>query len=188
MSIEIDLKAIARKKARRLRARAHSDGVVAAHSASRLLMGFLKPYEGRVIAGYMPIGSEIDPIPAMTRMSLTGPVAVPVVVEENQPLRFDRWRPNSKFSEGAYGIPVPAVSEPLVPDVIIVPVLAFDRLGHRLGYGGGYYDRTLAQLRAERDVFAVGLAYAEQELGGLPIEPTDASLDAIVTQSEVLFF
>ena len=89
---------------------------------------------------------------------------------------------------GAFGARVPKASEPVVPDVVIVPMLAFDRNGHRLGYGGGFYDRTLAALRAQQDVFAVGLAYAAQELKGLPFEATDAPLDAIVTEREVLTF
>lgn len=115
-------------------------------------------------------------------------VAVPVVEREAAPLRFDLWTPETEMVAGRYGAEVPAVSEPVTPEIVIVPLLAFNRQGHRLGYGGGYYDRTLAKLRAQGDVIVVGLAYSGQEMGDFPVAPTDAPLDAIVTENEVMTF
>ncbi|AJE46245.1 5-formyltetrahydrofolate cyclo-ligase [Celeribacter indicus] len=183
-------KAALRAEARQLRQAAHdaareSD---AAGQACRLLTGFLSGRAGQAIAGYMPIGTELDPRPAMAELARLGPVAVPVVEAPAAPLRFDLWTPETEMVAGAFGAAVPARSEPVEPDVLIVPLLAFDRAGHRLGYGGGFYDRTLARLREGRDVFAVGLAFAGQELSGLGLEPTDAPLDAVVTEREVLTF
>lgn len=183
-----EIKAGARKHARAARQKAHEVGGLYAAQAAQLLVGFLADQKGKVIAGYMPIGTEIDPRPAMIQLSQTAQLAVPVVVQKAHPLRFDRWSPEADMVPGAFGARVPKASEPVVPDVVIVPMLAFDRNGHRLGYGGGFYDRTLAALRAQQDVFAVGLAYAAQELKGLPFEATDAPLDAIVTEREVLTF
>nr|WP_281261405.1 5-formyltetrahydrofolate cyclo-ligase [Celeribacter persicus] len=183
-----DVKAQMRRQAREVRDRAHARGMGAAEQASKLLLGFLTPHRGKVTAGYMPLGSEIDPRPAMTVLHGRGPVAVPVVEAKAHPLRFDRWTPEFAMVEGAFGALIPERSEPVVPEVVIVPMLAFNRAGHRLGYGGGFYDRTLAMLRARGPVFAVGLVYAAQELPNLPVEPTDAPLDAIVTEREVLTF
>lgn len=184
-----DLKAAARTHAHKLRAMAHEargGGVTA--QASQLLLGFLTPFFGKAVAGYMPIHSEIDPRVAMAALTAHGSVAVPVVERKAAPLRFDLWTPETEMVEGAFGARVPKVSEPVVPDVLIVPLLAFNRAGHRLGYGGGFYDRTLAQLRARGEVMAVGLAYAGQEMGDFPVAPTDAPLDAIVTENEVMTF
>ncbi|WP_417249991.1 5-formyltetrahydrofolate cyclo-ligase [Celeribacter sp.] len=189
MSDAVDLKAHARRHARAQRAEAHAGrGAAVTAQTARLLLGFLTPHFGKVVAGYMPIQSEIDPRVAMAALTAHGPVAVPVVEREAAPLRFDRWRPETEMVAGRYGAQVPAHSDPVTPDVVIVPMLAFNRDGHRLGYGGGYYDRTLAALRSERDVLAVGLAYAAQEMRDFPVAPTDAPLDALVTESEVITF
>lgn len=181
-----------RAQAKVAREEAHAQslaqGGAAARQAVQLLLGFLQPHVGQVIAGYMPLGSELDPRPAMRELSMQGPVAVPVVEAKAQPLRFDLWTPEAEMIPGAFGAAIPKTSNPVVPEVVIVPMLAFNRAGHRLGYGGGFYDRTLAKLRADGPVFAVGLAYAGQEAHELPVEPTDAPLDAIVTEREVLTF
>lgn len=181
-------KAELRKEAKAARDLAHGAGDGAAKQARQLLLGFLKPYAGLSVAGYMPIGSELDPRPAMAELCRRGRVAVPVVEAKAQPLRFDLWTPETEMAPGAFGALIPARSEPITPQVVIVPMLAFSRAGHRLGYGGGFYDRTLEKLRADAPVFAIGLAYAGQELQDLPVEPTDAPLDAIVTEREVLTF
>ncbi|WP_434288207.1 5-formyltetrahydrofolate cyclo-ligase [Celeribacter sp. SCSIO 80788] len=183
-----DVKARLRRQAKEARDLAHAQDLGAADQATKMLLGFLTPHKGKVTAGYMPLGSEIDPRPAMSVLHDRGPVAVPVVEAKAQPLRFDRWTPEGAMVEGAFGALIPAASEPVIPEVVIVPMLAFNRAGHRLGYGGGFYDRTLAKLRAMGSVFAVGLVYAAQELPDIPVEPTDAPLDAIVTEREVLTF
>ncbi|SFK07457.1 5-formyltetrahydrofolate cyclo-ligase [Celeribacter neptunius] len=184
----IEAKAALRRAAKEARAIAHGAGDGAAEQALQLLLGFLSPHAGKPVAGYMPLGSELDPRPAMAALCARGSVVVPVVEAKAQPLRFDLWTPQTDMVPGAFGALIPAQSQPVRPDVVIVPMLAFSRDGHRLGYGGGFYDRTLEKLRAEAPVFAVGLAYAGQEARDLPVEPTDAPLDAIVTEREVLTF
>ena len=135
------------------------------------------------LVGYMPMRSEIDPRPAM--QAHPGPVGVPVIAARHHPLIFHRWAPDMPMVPGRFGADVPAQADPIVPHVVIVPMLAFDLRGYRLGYGGGFYDRTLAQLRAAGDVLAIGLAYGAQEHAEVPIAPTDEKLDLIVTERAV---
>lgn len=171
-------KAEARRQAAARRALAHAQGQ---GQAADLLAGALAPYAGKVLAGYMPMRSEIDPLPAMARHG--GKVAVPVIPGRDMALRFRAWRPDSRMVEGAFRALVPAEGDWLVPEVLIVPLLAFDGRGYRLGYGGGYYDRTLEALRAERPTLAIGFAFAAQEMDRVPTEATDQRLDAIVTEA-----
>lgn len=140
---------------------------------------------GRVVSGYMPMRSEIDPRLLMTRIAAAGAtLCLPDVGAEDAPLEFRRWAPDDGLTTGRYGIAVPEPdAEVLVPDLLLVPLLAFDRTGQRLGYGGGYYDRTIARLRAQGDVLAVGLAFSGQVRDDLPVEPHDVRLDWIVTES-----
>ena len=130
--------------------------------------------------------TEIDPLPAMKSLAEDGPVGVPVVVEPGLPLVFKRWTPGCTLIDGAFGTQVPADGELLMPTVLIVPMLAYDPAFFRLGYGGGFYDRTLAALREIGPVYAVGLAYESQLDRNLPIESHDQPLDAIVTEHGVL--
>ena len=111
---------------------------------------------------------------------------VPEVVAKGQPLQFRRWSPDTALVAGAFGVMVPADTAITIPDVVIVPMLAFDRAGFRLGYGGGFYDRTLAALRANGACLAVGLAYAAQQAATLPVDRFDQPLDLIVTEHGVL--
>jgi 5-formyltetrahydrofolate cyclo-ligase len=115
-----------------------------------------------------------------------GPVGVPVVEAPGRPLRFRVWRPGCALTTGPFGVLVPAEGEEIVPEVLIVPLAAFDRRGFRLGYGGGFYDRTLARLKTRATVHAAGFAYAAQEEPSLPNEATDVPLDAVVTERGVL--
>ena len=137
-----------------------------------------------VLSGYMPMRSEMDPIPSMT--AHPGPVCVPVIVAKAQPLEFYRWTPEAEMIEGQFKARIPVARELLTPQVLIVPLLAFDRGGYRLGYGGGFYDRTLEGLRARGPVLAVGFAFDEQEVGLVPRDATDQPLNAIVTPSGVI--
>lgn len=150
------------------------------------LLDWLAPHRGKVVSGYMPIRTEIDPRPVMAEMAQSGPVALPVIAARASPLRFARWTPDTPMVRGPFGAKVPEVPEWITPDVLIVPLLAFDARLNRLGYGGGYYDRTLAALRAVRPTLAVGFAFEAQFAEVLPLEPTDEPLDAIVTESRVL--
>ncbi len=143
---------------------------------------------GAIVAGYMPMRSEIDPRLLMDRLAGAGSVlCLPDVVAEGTPLEFRRWMPDDRLDTGRYGISVPAPeADILVPDLVLVPMLAFDREGHRMGYGGGYYDRTIARLREEGDVLTVGLAFSGQVRDDLPVAPHDMRLDWIVTESAAL--
>lgn len=136
---------------------------------------------GQVLSGYMPIHSEIDPRPVMA--SHSGPVCVPVVPGRDMALEFHRWTPDTPMQPGQFKALVPVARDPLVPQILIVPLLAFDRRGFRLGYGGGFYDRTLEGLRAHGKVLAMGLAFDIQEVPRVPTEATDQPLDVIITPS-----
>ena len=140
------------------------------------------------VAGYLPLGSEIDARPLMQRLAGAGAaLALPVVVAPDAPLEFRHWDLAAALEPDALGVPAPPRSAALVhPDLVIVPLLAFDRAGGRLGQGGGFYDRTLAALRRVRPVFALGLAYAGQEAPEVPAEPHDQRLDAILTETEFI--
>jgi len=136
------------------------------------------------VGGYWPIRDEIDPRPLLAALAEAGcQNALPAVVAPQAPLCFRTWLPGDALLPGPYGIPTPAETAPVVrPALLLVPLLAFDRSGHRLGYGGGYYDRTIASLRAEGELLAVGLAYAGQQLGGVPKAAADEALDWVVTE------
>lgn len=151
-----------------------------------LLRDVLALHAGKVLAGYMPMRTEVSPLAAMRAHAVMGAVGVPVIQAKAQPLRFARWTPDCEMVAGEFGAEVPGHLEWLVPEVLIVPLVAFDRRCGRLGYGGGFYDRTLAGLRARGTVVAVGFAFAAQEAEVLPLEPTDQPLDLIVTESEVI--
>ena len=152
--------------------------------AAELLADFLADQAGRVLSGYMPMRTEIDPLPAMAAHQ--GPVCVPVIPGKGVPLRFREWSPGCAMEAGEFGALIPAEGAWLEPQVLIVPLLAFDRRGFRLGYGGGFYDRTLERLRARHPVLAVGFAFASQEVEAVPTEPPDQRLDAIVTEAGLI--
>jgi len=142
-----------------------------------------------VVAVYHPVGAELDPGPLAARLGLEGAVvASPVVVARNAPLIF-RLQTDAEPVPDALGIMAPPPEAPEVrPDVVIVPLLAFDPTGARLGQGGGYYDRTLAQLRAQGAVLAVGLAYAGQAVAHIPVDGFDQRLDGVLTETAYLDF
>lgn len=151
-----------------------------------VLSSVLAGFRGVPLAGYMPIRTEISPLPAMEEATAHGPVGVPVIEANDHPLRFALWEPGCCMVDGPFGAKVPKNCQWMVPEILIVPLVAFDRAGNRLGYGGGFYDRTLAQLRARGPVMAIGFAYGAQEDANLPINATDAPLDLIVTEAEVI--
>jgi 5-formyltetrahydrofolate cyclo-ligase len=136
-------------------------------------------------AGYRPRGGEIDPRPLMARLAAAGAMlALPVALDRDSPLEFRAYDTGDRLEPDAYNIAAPTAEAPLArPDLVIAPLLAFDRRGGRMGQGGGHYDRTLAGLRAEGPVFVLGLAYAAQEVAEIPAEPHDQRLDAILTET-----
>ena len=182
MAALTDAKAAARTAALARRAAAHAAGGAQAGHLSAVLAG----YRGVPLAGYLPMRTEIDPLPAMEEAAAHGPVGVPVIVAPGQPLVFYRWTPGGATAPATFGTSVPVAAEAMVPQILIVPLVAFDLRGGRLGYGGGFYDRTLEALRRDGPVLAIGFAFAAQRAEALPLEPTDQPLDLIVTESGVI--
>ena len=116
-------------------------------------------------------------------------LALPAITARGQSLRFRAWSPGDRLLRGPLGIlePSPAAAE-IIPDIVLVPLAAFDRSGHRIGYGAGHYDRTLAQLRKSKAVTAIGLAFAAQEIEAVPALPHDVALDYVLTETQVFDF
>ncbi len=182
-----DFKAALRKAAFARRRAAHGADLSANGATSRAAMDhFLAAglHTGaEVIAGYRPIRTEIDPTPLMENLHRAGHrLCVPVIQGRGLALKFREWRPDAEMVEGAFGALVPAAGDWLEPRLLIAPLVAFDADGGRLGYGGGFYDRSLAGLRAKRHTLAVGFAYSAQQVDALPHDATDQPLDAIVTE------
>lgn len=188
MSTISDQKAAARKSAFAARKAAHEQGLD--QDANGWLLGYIAMHpQAQVIAAYMPIRTEISPLAAMTIMYGQGKrICVPVVLGEAQPLEFREWTPDCTMVEGAFGAPIPESGEVLVPDLVITPLLSWDADGYRLGYGGGYYDRSFEQMRARRHTLGVGFAYDAQKVAKVPREATDQPLDAMVTEKDIHFF
>jgi len=143
---------------------------------------------GAVVSGFSPIRSEINPMPLLRRFAAAGArLALPTIVKRGDPLRFRAFAFGEELDRGQWGIREPKPGAPeLDPDVLIVPLAAFDRRGNRIGYGAGYYDRTLHALRARKPVTAIGLAFALQEAAKIPALPHDARLDLVLTEREVI--
>lgn len=178
-----DQKAAARKAAFARRKAAHE---AAGQGAAGYLSEVLAGYRGVPLASYMAMRTEIDPTPAMEEAAAHGPVGVPVILGAGQALKFRVWTPGCAMMAGEFGAAIPAEGDWMVPEIVIVPLVAFDRAGGRLGYGGGFYDRTLERLRAVKPTLAIGFAYAAQEAEGLPLEATDQPLDLVVTEAGVI--
>ena len=145
---------------------------------------------GVIVSGYSPIRSEIDPAPLMRALAAQGAqLALPAVMARGKSLAFRAWSAGDRLMLGPLGIlePSPAAAE-LIPDIMLVPLAAFDRAGHRIGYGAGHYDYTLAHLRKLKHIIAVGLAFAAQEIVAVPALPHDVALDYVLTETEVLDF
>ncbi|WP_291683981.1 5-formyltetrahydrofolate cyclo-ligase [Bradyrhizobium sp.] len=145
---------------------------------------------GAVVAGYSPIRSELDPTPLMQSLAAQGArLALPVITQRGQSLRFRVWHAGDRLLPGSLGIlePSPAAAE-IVPDIVLVPLAAFDRIGHRIGYGAGHYDRTLAQLHKSKGFAAIGLAFAAQEVKAVPALQHDVPLDYVLTETKAFDF
>jgi 5-formyltetrahydrofolate cyclo-ligase len=143
---------------------------------------------GAIVAGYWSFRGELDISPALISMLQHGfSMCLPVIEAADKPLYFRRWRQDEPLEMGRYGIGIPPAGAPVFkPDVLLVPLVAFDRNGHRLGYGAGYYDRTLRRIREEKQVLAIGVGYSEQEVPHIPAGLLDEKLDMIITQREVI--
>jgi 5-formyltetrahydrofolate cyclo-ligase len=143
---------------------------------------------GMIASGFMPLKGEINPLPLMRKLTDAGArLALPVVAGHGKPLIMRSWQWGEPLVPGVWGIREPPPTAPeLQPDILLVPLLAFDRRGHRIGYGAGYYDLTIAQLRAKKPIAAVGIAFAAQEVEIVPRTAFDAQLDLVLTESETI--
>ena len=174
-----------RKRLRAVRRRLAAERPQAASlAAERLPLDRLPAFAS--FSGYVAQGSEIDPMPLMRRLADLGAApALPAAASREHALEFRLWDQGQPLEPDAFGIPAPPVgSQAVEPDLLICPLLGFDRRGGRLGQGAGHYDRTISNLRAAKPVFVLGLAYAGQELEEIPMEPHDQRLDAILTETE----
>jgi 5-formyltetrahydrofolate cyclo-ligase len=192
-----DAKRRLRKEARVARAAAaaanRADGVQAGEALRDVTLAALAPRlsdlePGTVISAYWPMGDEIDPRPLMLALTARGQaLALPAIRAKDAPLDFRAWRPGDVLRPAGFGTREPLPEAPLVqPRLLLIPLLAFDPAGYRLGYGGGFYDRSLALLRRTGDILAVGLAYAAQQVAAVPREATDQPLDLVVTEAGVV--
>jgi 5-formyltetrahydrofolate cyclo-ligase len=177
----IEAKRVARERA--LAARAACDPAVGAALAEHVLRE-MPPPAGAVVSGFWPMGQEIDIRPLLVALHERGhAIVLPETPKRGNPLIFRLWRPGDVLVAERFGTMRPD-GEARAPDFLLVPLLAFDRRGRRLGYGAGYYDRTLAGLPGR---YRLGVAYAAQELDEVPAGPYDAKLDAVATERGVTF-
>ncbi|MCU0895535.1 MAG: 5-formyltetrahydrofolate cyclo-ligase [Rhodospirillales bacterium] len=180
-----------RVRARKMRLVAdQKEGPVAAAAAAANLLSRLDEIDlrpGAVVAGYWPIATEIDDRPLLARLHERGYVcALPLVAARGAPLVFRRWAPLDEVEPGEHETWQPPATAPkVVPDALIVPLLAFDAAGWRLGQGAGYYDRTLAALRAAAPVVAIGMAYGAQRFEAVPHGPLDQRMDWLLTEQSL---
>jgi 5-formyltetrahydrofolate cyclo-ligase len=143
---------------------------------------------GTIISGFMPLKSEINPLPLLRKLVADGAsLALPAIQGRGKPLAMRAYAFGDEFARGQWGIrePKPEAAE-VAPDILIVPLACFDRAGHRIGYGAGYYDMTINALRTKKPVTAVGIAFAAQEIPRVPATERDARLDLVLTEREVI--
>ena len=179
-------KKVLRAEAKRRRAEAFvGHGNMAARRIAAHGLDFLKLGEGVIVSGFAAIGDEIDTEPLLNNLHREGfRLALPQMQGKGRPLILRAWAPGDELAETTWGIREPLSSAPEVsPDVVMVPLLAFDTAGYRLGYGGGFYDRTLALMRRKKPIVAVGLAYDEQRIDAVPHSDYDERLDWVLTPS-----
>jgi 5-formyltetrahydrofolate cyclo-ligase len=145
---------------------------------------------GKIVSCFMPLKSEINPLPLLRKLAGEGAsLALPAIAGRGKPLTMRAYAFGDEFARGQWGIREPKPEAPEVaPDILIVPLACFDRAGHRIGYGAGYYDMTITALRAKKKVVAIGLAFAAQEIPQVPATPRDARLDLVLTEREVIDF
>ncbi len=143
---------------------------------------------GTIVSGFSPMKTEISPIPLMRKLADAGArLALPAIAGRGRPLIMRAWKFGDSFKAGQWGIrePVPEAPE-VAPDILIVPLACFDRAGHRIGYGAGYYDMTIGALRAKKPVVAIGIGFAAQEIPKVPATDRDARLDLVLTEREII--
>jgi 5-formyltetrahydrofolate cyclo-ligase len=179
---ELRRQALARRDALPAQSRQHAAEAIAARAFP------LSVAPGTIVSGFMPLKREINPLPLMRKLADGGArLALPLVAGRGKPLIMRGWNWGEPLVPGVWGIrePPPAAPE-VAPDILLVPLLAFDRRGYRIGYGAGYYDLTIAQLRANKPIAAVGIAFAAQEVETVPRTAFDAQLDLVLTENETI--
>jgi 5-formyltetrahydrofolate cyclo-ligase len=183
-----DLKAVLRQEATALRDALPADARKAAAEAIAARKFPLTMTPGIIVSGFMPLKSEINPLPLMQKLAEAGArLALPAIAGRGKPLIMWAWEFGAPLDRGQWGIREPKPDAPEVePDILVVPLLAFDREGFRIGYGAGYYDMTIHRLRALKPVTAVGIAFAAQEVPKIPTTPRDERLDLVLTEREVI--
>jgi 5-formyltetrahydrofolate cyclo-ligase len=145
---------------------------------------------GMIVSGFMPLKSEINPLPLLKKLADAGAkLALPAIAGRGKPLTMRAYAFGDEFARGQWGIREPKPEQPEVfPDVLIVPLACFDRAGHRIGYGAGYYDMTIHRLRTMKTVVAVGIAFEAQEIARVPATDRDERLDLVLTEREIIDF
>lgn len=183
------------KSTLRQSALARRDAMPAAARAAAVEVVTQRPFPvavtaGTIMSGYSPMKSEFNPVPLMRKLADAGAkLALPVTPKRGNPLIMRAWTFGDELASGVWGIREPKPEAPEVfPDIMLVPLAAFDRTGHRIGYGAGYYDMTIARIRAMKPVTAIGLAFAVQEIGKVPATSFDQQLDLVLTESELIDF
>ncbi len=148
-------------------------------------IAFASPSSRAVVSGYAAIRDELNPLPLLKMLAANGhPIALPVIERKGAPLIFRAWELDTPLKPGAFSVPVPGEDAArLIPEIVLVPLLAFDARGTRLGYGAGFYDRTLCALRARGRVTAIGIAFNEQQVEAVPGDAYDEALDWVLTPS-----
>jgi len=175
-----------RREAERLRALVHEEHKAKAPlSLAQAGLDFTGLERGLIVSGFYPCRSELDTLPLLARLDSEGWItSLPAVRAERQPLVFRKWAPGEPTVPGVWNIPMPREdAQEVEPDVLLVPLLAYDAMGYRLGYGGGFYDRTLAALRGRKPITAIGVGYSAQALAQVPHGPMDQRLDYVLTEN-----
>ena len=179
-------KKILRELAKTIRAKAaRRHGARAGERLAEHGLHFLAATQYASVSGFSAIGEEIDPAPLLLHLIGAGhPIGLPVMQGKGKPLIFRAWKPGDEMSPAVWGISEPLPTRPeVIPDILLVPLLAFDAAGYRLGYGGGFYDRTLDRLRKLKPITAVGIAYDAQRMDAVPHLDYDQPLDWVLTPS-----
>jgi len=166
-----------------------AERVAAAHAIAERAFP-LPVTTGTIVAGFSPMKSEINPVPLMRKLANAGAqLALPAIAGRGRPLVMRAWHFGAPLKSGQWGIREPTLDAlEVAPDILIVPLACFDRAGHRIGYGAGYYDMSINALRAKKKVVAVGIAYAAQEIERVPATTRDARLDLVLTERETIDF
>ncbi len=183
------------KAALRQSALARRDAIPASERAAAVETVLQRPFPvavaaGAIVSGYSPMKSEFNPVPLLRKLADAGAkLALPVTPKRGNPLIMRAWAFGDEMAAGVWGIREPKPEAPEVfPDIMLVPLAAFDRNGHRIGYGAGYYDMTITRIRGKKAVTTIGLAFAAQEIERVPATAFDARLDLVLTENETIDF